>query len=78
MKFLMEGFFFFLMRSWTLFHEKHRLKKRSVIQPLQNWYSYEKTEMLFIIKTDIVTRLAIVFISGKKKKEFVTVISKQN
>jgi len=57
-----------------LLHEKQLLKKKSIIQYR---YSYEKTELLFSMKTDIITELAIEFL-GEKNKKIVTVISKQN
>lgn len=68
------GFFSHEETNRMLLHEKPLWKKKSIIQYR---YSYEKTEMLFSMKTDMISELAIVFICEKNKK-IVTVISTQN
>lgn len=58
----------------TLLHEKPLRKEQSVSQCS---YSYDKTEMLFSMKTEIMTELPLALICVKTQK-LLPVISKQN
>lgn len=58
----------------TSLYEKPLWKEQSVSQCS---YSYDKTEMLFSMKTELMTELPFAFICVKTQK-ILTVISKQN
>lgn len=58
----------------TLLHEKPLWKEQSLSQCS---YSYDKTEMLFSMKTELTTELPLAFICAKTQK-ILSAISKQN
>lgn len=58
----------------TSLHEKPLWKEQGVSQCS---YSYDKTEMLFSMKTELMTELPLAFICVKTQR-ILTVISKQN